>query len=131
MLSASPVAVADSPVPLNVYSVATDSNEWLADSLAQAGITLAPTTQVLFSDVANCGGVGGGCTYVLPERDVVVISPAVVGTEAGTHILFHELAHAQGELDECEAENWAHSFEAVDLWSYPQCEAGFEVYTHE
>ena len=55
-------------------------------------------------------------------RYAVLISPELAYTAWGNHILFHELAHTMG-ADECGAEAYAHQFETVELWSYPECTA--------
>lgn len=131
---ASPVAEAEATAPMAVPAVLTfhvpvtvaEAGEWAEATLAGAGVELPANTELLFSNVGNCGadisanGMGG-CTYTLTDKRVIVLSPGLAWTEAGSHILFHETAHAMGIMDECEAEAYAHSFEDVAYWSYPEC----------
>jgi hypothetical protein len=109
-----------------VNSVA-QGKRWAGVMLAYAGIDLKANVQLIFSNTSNCGADIstvhlGGCTYNLGDGNyAVVISPELAWTKVGNHILFHELGHTVG-LDECGAEAFAHQYEEVALWSYPNCE---------
>lgn len=106
---------------------------WLNSELARTGLMLRENITVIFNDegtrlTGNCGsaispsGTGGGCTHYNNDGTVTVyLSPATIGTPKGQHVMFHELAHANGTVDECAAEYFAHEFTEIDLWSYPQC----------
>jgi hypothetical protein len=113
--------------PTAVVTVA-GARAWAEATLTGSGVQLPTNVTLLFSDVANCGAdlsaAGkGGCTYQAPSGPVIVLSPDLAWTEAGSHILFHEVAHALGIGDECAAEEWAHQFEDAPYWSYPTCNA--------
>lgn len=108
----------------------TDFNHpqaWAARELAAQGVELPEGTVIDATDSANCGSAiskrhtGGGCTYTWGGRKVIAVSPSVVGTVAGLHILFHEAGHALGLADECEAEYFSNAHTPVELWSYPSC----------
>lgn len=118
-----PAAPAAPPV-----TVKTDAHNWAESTLEGSGVTLPANVEFLFSDSGNCGAdisaAGqGGCTYTLPGKKVIVLSPGLAWTEAGSHVLFHEAAHALGVQDECAAEAFAHQFEEPGrlVWSYPAC----------
>jgi hypothetical protein len=102
------------------------STRWVEATLAAADFELTPNVAVVFSDTSNCGAdistvAMGGCTYATGANTyTIVISPGLVGTDSGKHILFHELGHTVG-MGECEAEAYAHQFEESPLWSYPNC----------
>lgn len=104
------------------------SRLWVTEALASAGVPAPTNVTFLFQNDHNCGAelseVGqGGCT--VPMKDghyAILISPELAYTAQGNHILFHELAHTMGAT-ECEAEAYAHQFETVALWSYPECAA--------
>jgi hypothetical protein len=100
---------------------------WAPEALSDAGISKPANVTILFQNEYNCGAevTGlGGCTVKRTDIDgwVILISPELAYTAWGNHILFHELAHTMG-AGECEAEAYAHQFEAVALWSYPECQA--------
>jgi hypothetical protein len=127
--------VSEATMPQTIPSVLTfkvpvtvaEAGAWAEATLTGAGVDLPANTEVIFSN-SNCGAdisavAMGGCTYTLTDRTVVVLSPGLAWTEAGSHILFHEVGHAMGIMDECEAEAYAHNFEDVAYWSYPQCNA--------
>jgi len=105
----------------------TEARAWAESTLAGSGVSLADNVTMLFTSESNCGALisavaAGGCTYHLTDgRIVIIISPELAWTEAGSHILFHETAHALGISDECAAEEWAHQFEDAPYWSYPAC----------
>jgi hypothetical protein len=112
-----------------VVSVAA-ARTWAEATLAGSGVTLPANVSLVYSSVANCGAdlsaaAMGGCTYKLADRTVIVISPELAWTAAGSHILFHEIGHALGIDNECHAEEFAHQFEdpANLVWSYPSCNA--------
>jgi hypothetical protein len=112
----------------HTYTV-EQANEWVQAELEEADMEMVPTTTILFTNTANCGAdistvAQGGCTYNLQDgTHVMVLSPTLPFTAWGHHILFHELAHTLGIMDECKAEAYAHQFEYdVELWSYPACE---------
>jgi broad specificity polyphosphatase/5'/3'-nucleotidase SurE len=123
----SPIATAAAPASDQRPTVtAAEATVWAEATLAGAGVVLPESVSLVFSDVANCGAnlstaAIGGCTYRLAAETVIVISPSLAWTEAGSHILFHEVAHALGISDECAAEEWAHQFEDAPYWSYPEC----------
>lgn len=103
------------------------ASTWVPEALADAGVEYPTNVYFLFQNEHNCGAVNGGyggCTVTLEDNSgyVVLISPELVYTAWGNHTLFHELAHTMG-AGECEAEAYAHQFEAVALWSYPECQA--------
>jgi hypothetical protein len=117
------------PQMFRFHPVATvdQAREWAEATLSGSGVTLADNVTLLFSSTANCGADAsaagmGGCTYFLKSGPVVVISPELAWTQAGSHILFHETAHSMGIVDECAAEAWAHQFEDEPYWSYPECQ---------
>jgi len=106
----------------------TGANTWAASTLAGAGVQLPGNVEIVFSDSGNCGAAisatgQGGCTHTLPGRKVIVLSAGMAWTEPGSHVLFHEAAHALGITDECQAEAFAHQFEEPGrlIWSYPAC----------
>lgn len=104
------------------------ASTWVPEALADAGVELPENVTILFQNEHNCGATEtglGGCTVTRTDIDgyVVLISPELAYTAWGNHILFHEIAHTMG-ANECEAEAYAHQFEAVALWSYPACEEG-------
>lgn len=101
------------------------TSTWVPEALADAGVSLPDNVTILFQNEHNCGAVDGGlggCTVTRTDIDgyVVLISPELAYTAWGNHILFHEIAHTFG-AGECEAEAYAHQFEATALWSYPAC----------
>ena len=101
---------------------------WAREALADGGVDYPENVVFVFQNEDNCGAtlseVGqGGCTVPMDDgRYAVLISPELAYTAWGNHILFHELAHTMG-ANECEAEAYAHQFESVELWSYPECAA--------
>lgn len=133
-LTAPPAAAAASPQVLpevltfRPAVAVAEAREWAEATLAGSGVELPASASLIFSDVANCGAdisadAMGGCTYQLVDRVAIVISPDLAWTQAGAHILFHEVAHALGIANECAAEEWAHQFEDEPYWSYPTCNA--------
>jgi len=104
------------------------ASTWVPEALAEAGVAYPQNVVFLYQNEDNCGAelseAGlGGCTVKRTDIEgyVVLISPELAYTAWGNHILFHELAHTMG-ANECEAEAYAHQFETVALWSYPECE---------
>lgn len=102
------------------------ASTWVPEALADAGVELPENVTILFQNQYNCGATEtglGGCTVTRTDikGHVILISPELAYTAWGNHILFHEIAHTMG-ANECEAEAYAHQFEAVALWSYPECE---------
>lgn len=121
-------ATLQAPVQAHEYTV-EQANEWVQAELEAADMEMSPTTTILFTNVANCGAEisavqAGGCTYNVGEgKHVIVLSPSLPFTASGHHVLFHEIGHSVGYMDECAAENYAHQFEYdQELWSYPACE---------
>jgi hypothetical protein len=105
------------------------ASTWVPEALADAGVAYPENVVFLYQNEYNCGAeisdLGqGGCTVTMEDGSgyVVLLSPELAYTAWGNHILFHELAHTMG-ADECTAEAYAHQFEAVALWSYPECAA--------
>jgi hypothetical protein len=105
------------------------AQRWANVMLESAGIELMSDVQMVFTNAYNCGANAstaalGGCTYTLENGNhLVVLSPGLANTQWGNHILFHELGHTAG-LGECDAEAFAHQFEEVAMWSYPECKEG-------
>lgn len=93
--------------------VATDPNEWIAEVMRTHGVS----SPVPVTAQYGCKGAGAlGCTGV--KRDAsgaitqvlyVKISPSVIGTEQGVHVVLHEVGHANGIVPECEADAFAHN----------------------
>lgn len=98
---------------------------WASQTLADAGVDASHVT-FLFQNEHNCGAALspaqlGGCTVTMANHHyAVLISPKLAYTPWGMHILMHEMGHTLG-MNECEAEDYAHTFEDVPLWSYPAC----------
>lgn len=126
----SQVVETEAPAPAPVTEVvSTEVVSWEQSVLDNAGLTLPANTRLFFTEDQNCGsklsptGTGGGCTFLTVEDyTAVIVSPQVYGTPEGAHILLHEVAHANGIMDECAAEYFAHDHGSDwELWSYPQC----------
>lgn len=123
LFPAQPMDTITNPAPISTEI------SWEQGVLNKAQIELPDNTNIYISDQYNCGseispdGIGGGCTYeAVDGTTVITVSPYVVGTPAGEHILLHEVAHAHGIMDECAAEEYAHTFSDYPyIWSYPQC----------
>lgn len=119
-----PVSTYEAPVQAILGT--EEAVSWVEEELFQADMELPPTTTIAVTNAANCGAEispmsQGGCTYSMEDgTHFIVISPELMGTVWGTHILFHEIGHTLG-LDECGAELYAHQYDTVELWSYPQC----------
>lgn len=119
-------ALTQAPAPATQV---VDEVSWEQGVLNKSQLELPTNTYVYITDQYNCGselspeGIGGGCTYeAVDGTTVITVSPYVVGTPAGEHILLHEVAHAHGIMDECAAEEYAHTFSDYPyIWSYPQC----------
>lgn len=119
--SADPASFTASPFKL--------ASTWVPEALADAGVDLPSNVTFLYQNEYNCGAELsplsiGGCTLTRTDivgHYIILISPELAYTAWGNHILFHELAHTMG-ANECEAEAYAHQFEATALWSYPECE---------
>lgn len=100
-----------------------DPYQWIQDAQDIYGESAAPGTVFRVTDEGNCGGPGGGCTFHVLDTDTIgvpeiYISPSAIGS---VHLLFHEIAHSHGVMDECMAEKWAHTVTELDEWSYPEC----------
>lgn len=101
-----------------------DPYRWIQDAQDVYGQYAPPSTMFKVTDEGNCGGPGGGCTVQLSdvtgplEPVEIYISPTAIGS---THLLFHEIAHSHGILDECMAEKWAHTVTDIIEWSYLEC----------
>lgn len=126
------------PAPVSVSQPASDpasfslapfnlASTWVPEALADAGLPYPNNVVFLHQNEYNCGAkvspVGlGGCTVTMEDNSgyVILISPELTYTAAGNHILFHELAHTMG-AGECEAEYFAHQFEAEPIWAYEEC----------
>lgn len=135
-LSASAPAMASAPVEsdnaIQLVSVTGGMQEpvvfasWVQLTLADTGMELPKGLTVKLTNERNCGAesspVGlGGCTRHLPEGPEILVSPELAGTVAGYHILLHELGHAEGIVNECGAEYFAHEWSAEGYWAYPEC----------
>lgn len=121
-------AAIQAPAAPTTYTV-EQGNEWVQAELEEADMELSPNIKILFTNTANCGAEisatnEGGCTYSdAAGNKTIILSPTLPFTVGGHHVLFHELGHAVGYIDECEAENYAHQFEyEQEIWSYPTCE---------
>lgn len=102
------------------------ASTWVPEALADAEVSVPANVSFLYQNKYNCGAIEtgmGGCTVKRTDMDgyIILLSPELAYTAWGNHILFHEIAHTMG-ANECEAEAYAHQFEAVALWSYPECE---------
>lgn len=115
--------VAQAPIP------ATLGLEWLPYTLSLSPVS-APDNLIisLSSGPENCGanlsptGLGGCTTWLQNGTILVTVSPELAWTEAGNHVLYHELGHAILDTDdECTAEAFAHQHTSSTLWSYPEC----------
>lgn len=103
----SPISKEESDSPIYRAEV-----QWVEDVARRAGLTFPVTPEI--TDIGNCGT---GCTSAILDKktntyyDVqwIKISPSVIGTTVGEHVVLHELAHAYGVVDECEADNFAHA----------------------
>lgn len=102
-----------------------DPYRWIQDAQDVYGEYAPPSTIFKVTDEGNCGGPGGGCTVQLSdltgplEPVEIYISPTAIGS---VHLLFHEIAHSNGVLDECMAEKWAHTVTGLIQWSYDECD---------
>lgn len=115
--------VASTPIP------ATLGLEWLPYTLSLTPVS-APDNLIIIlsSGPENCGaklsptGLGGCTTWLKSGTILISISPELAWTEAGNHVLYHELGHAILDTnDECTAEAFAHQHTSTTLWSYPEC----------
>jgi hypothetical protein len=119
-------ASSNEPLTFNAYPLMS-SSLWASEVLSDAGVSLPANVRLAFTNEGNCGaeisiaGLGGCTTYHEDMSMTVTISRELSYSSWGNHILMHEIAHTLG-ADECTAEAYAHQFEQVALWSYPECE---------
>lgn len=84
--------------------VLTDPSKWIYDVAYAHGITPNVPMTVAYCQAATALG----CTGILNGTPVYIkITPGVIGTEQGVHIVLHELGHASGIFDECQADAFA------------------------
>ena len=106
----------------NAATVAVnDPYQWIQDAQRRYGVYADPDTTFLVSDVGNCGGPRGGCTNqwsTFTGPITTHISPSGIGDY---QLLFHEIAHTRGIIDECAADRWAHNVTGVVVWKYAGC----------
>ena len=103
------------PTPLG------DPYQWIQDAQRQYGVYADPDTRFIVSDAGNCGGPRGGCTNqwsTFTGPITTHISPSGIGDY---QLLFHEIAHTRGIIDECAADRWAHNVTGVVIWKYAGC----------
>lgn len=101
-----------------------DPYEWIQKVQEIYGQYAVDGTVFHVTTEGNCGGVNGGCT--IQHSDIngpigtteIYISPSAIGS---VHLLFHEIAHSHGIIDECMAEKWAHTVTGLQEWSYDEC----------
>lgn len=115
MFAGAPIAAA--PAPAAEEPTRTTPSAWVAAEFAEEGVTPHWDVEYRFTDVGNCGseispnGTGGGCTEWTPTGPLIFISPSIIGTPEGEHILWHEYAHATQQdpwhPNECAAERFA------------------------
>lgn len=134
MLSLTAAPVSEAAMPEVIPAVFTfkapvtvaEARGWAEATLT--GVDVPAHVEFLFTNEGNCGAEisadgQGGCTYYLADKTVIVLSPGMAWTVGGAHVLLHEVGHATGLVDECEAEAFAHQFEDAPYWSYPECNA--------
>lgn len=89
--------------------------EWVYHVVESRGLSFG-NIPVEVTDVGNCGV---GCTGVkivnnqIVEVHWVKISPSVIGTPLGEHVVLHELGHVSGAINECRADDFAKAHGAI------------------
>lgn len=99
----------------------SDPYRWIQDAQNLYGVYADPDTTFIVSDAGNCGGPGGGCTdqwSTFTGPITTHISPSGIGDY---QLLFHEIAHTRGVINECAADRWAHNVTGVVIWKYRGC----------
>lgn len=92
-----------------------------ADNWAQAHLNangFGHITATLGDTVALCGVVGG-CAYV--GSGELMMHTSTSAFPGAIHTLYHEVGHAIGIADECEAERFSRSITGLDFWAYQEC----------
>lgn len=99
---------------------------WPEVVVASTGVELPAGTTITLTNERNCGAEAsayglGGCTRQLASGPEILVSRELANTVGGFHILLHEIGHARGLTNECDAEDYAHEWSAEGYWSYPEC----------
>ena len=108
---AKPAPAKPSPAKQQALEAPASGQDWIQATMARHGVYPPSGTQMgIGSMPAGCEGAHGCTSYHLdPATGQVAATITILPGQLTEYLLFHEIAHAKGIHDECEADNFARS----------------------